>query len=694
MGIRAGERYWVIESGEAAYALGVDDTGLLIQTYWGPRLPRLTDYPAARRGEWFSMENPIQHTHQDVATGEAGASDERTIDGYRDGGPRGFVLRFVAAEVQGETLRLTLSDAGLGAEVVIEYEALPQHGLVTRRMRIVNAGAAALHLNRAFSGSFYLPSTGEYVLNHLDGRWGDEYRMQREPLAHGVFQRESRRITTSHGGVPYFAMERAEAGWGAREEAGELWFGTLEWSGNWKLLAERTRDGRSIVHLGLNDHDFVYDLLPGESFATPRLIFGYTAQGFGAMSRAFHDFVRQTLSPRPNYRPPVVYNSWYATLFDVNAEGQARLAEKAAAMGVEMFVIDDGWFDKRVNDRAGLGDWWPDKNKFPSGLQPLADAIHAQGMQFGLWIEPEMVNPDSDLHRAHPDWVIHFPERERSLSRNQSMLNLGRTDVQDYLIDIFDRLLKSTRIDFIKWDMNRNVSEPGWPGHDRDQREIWVRYVDGLYRVWGTLRERHPHVIWENCSGGGGRVDMGMMRLTEQSWASDTTIPTARLEIQEGYSQLFPANTMASWVTDEHLEQFDLDLRFHASMAGALGVGGNLLVWSDAMLERARHHVAKYKEIRELVAGGDLYRLRSPRQPELSAFMYVSKDKGEAVLFAFRILKPRIGKLPLVFPAGLDPEAIYADEAGEARSGAAWGRLGLQLKLKDLESVIVRLRRI
>ncbi|MGN6488759.1 MAG: alpha-galactosidase [Devosia sp.] len=694
MGIVAGEKYWVIESGGAAFALGVDDSGLLLQTYWGPRLPRLADYPAAQRGEWFAMEHPIQHSQQDVATGEAGASDERTVDGYRDGGPRGFVLRFVSAESSGETLSLTLRDAVLEAEIVVEYEALPRHGLVTRRMRIVNAGTQPLHLNRALSGSFYLPHTGEYLLNHLDGRWGDEYRMQREPLVHGVFQRESRRITTSHGGVPYFAMERAEAGWGAREEAGELWFGTLEWSGNWKLLAERTRDGRSIVHLGVSDHDFVYDLLPGESFTTPRLIFGYTAAGFGAMSRSFHDFVRQTLSPRPNYLPPVVYNSWYATLFDVNAEGQAKLAEKAAAMGVEMFVIDDGWFDKRVNDRAGLGDWWPDKNKFPHGLKPLADAIHARGMQFGLWIEPEMVNPDSDLYRAHPDWIIHFPERERTLSRNQSMLNLGRVDVQDYLIDIFDRLLSSTRIDFIKWDMNRNVSEPGWPGHDRDQREIWVRYVEGLYRLWSTLRERHPDVIWENCSGGGGRVDMGMMRLTEQSWASDTTVPTARLEIQEGYSQLFPANTMAAWVTDEHLDQFDLDLRFHASMAGALGVGGNLLTWSDDMLERAAGHVAAYKSIRELVAGGDLYRLRSARRTDLSAFMYVAKDKSEAVLFAFRILKARIGKLPLVFPAGLDPEAIYADETGETRSGAAWNQLGIQLKLKDLQSTIIRLRRV
>lgn len=694
LGILVGDDYWVVESGDAAYGLGVEPGGLLLQTYWGPRLPRLDDYPAAQRGTAFSMENPLQHTHQEIATGEAGVSDERTLDGYRDGGPRGFVLRFVSADVQGEKLSITLRDAVLEADIVVEYEALPQRGLVTRRMRIANAGAQPLHLNRVLSGTFYLPQTGEYVLNHLDGRWGDEFRMQREPLGHGVFQRESRRMTTSHGGVPYFAMERAEAGWGAREESGDVWFGTLEWSGNWKLLAERTRDGRSMVHLGINDHDFVYDLLPGEAFTTPRLIFGYTGGGFGAMSRSFHDFVRQDLSPRPNYRPPVVYNSWYATLFDVSAEGQVKLAEKAAAMGVEMFVIDDGWFDKRVNDRAGLGDWWPDKNKFPLGLKPLTDAVHGRGMQFGIWIEPEMVNPDSDLYRAHPDWIIYYPGRERTLSRNQSMLNLGRVDVQDYLIDMFDRLLSSTEIDFIKWDMNRNVSEPGWPEHDRDQREIWVRYVDGLYRVWKTLRERHPNVIWENCSGGGGRVDMGMMGITEQSWASDNTVPPARLEIQEGYSQLFPANTMAAWVTDEDLHEFSLDLRFHVSMAGALGVGGNLLTWTDEMLARAAEHVAIYKTIREVVSAGDLYRLRSPRHTDLNALMYVAKDKSEAVLFAFRILKARIGKLPLVFPAGLDPEALYADEEGVTRSGAAWGQLGIQLKLKDLQSTIIRLRRV
>lgn len=649
----------------------------------------------ARRGVFYPTENQMQHTHQDLSTGEAGASDERSIDGHSDTGLRGFVLRFEAARIDGNALSITLRDPAHNATVTLSYRTLDRFGLITRGVTVRNDGPRVLHLTRLFSGTFYLPLSAGYTLNHLDGRWGDEFRIEREPFAHGVLQRESRRMTTSHGGVPFFAVERNAPGLQASEESGALWFGSLQWSGNWKLIAERTRDGRGIVHLGINDHDFVHDLRPGESFEAPPVLFGYTEGGFGAMSRAWHDYVREELAPRRNYVPPVVYNSWYATLFDVNAEGQAALADKAASLGVEMFVIDDGWFHRRHNDRAGLGDWWPDKDKFPQGLKPLADMVHQRGMQFGLWIEPEMVNPDSELYRAHEDWIIHFPERERTLSRNQSMLNLGRADVQDYLIGIFDRLLSETPIDFIKWDMNRNVSEPGWPTHDRDAREIWVRYVWGLYRVWGELRRRHPNVIWENCSGGGGRVDLGTMSLAEQSWTSDNTLPPARLEIQEGYSQLFPAASMAAWVTDEHKDAFSLDLRFHASMAGALGVGGNLLKWTESELEKARTHVAHYKRIRPLVSGGDLYRLLSPRQSPFSALMYVARDKSEAVVFAFRMLPNRPLENPLIRPAGLDPEALYAVEGQEETlSGMAWAKRGFMLGLGDLQSMIVHITRI
>ncbi len=695
MAIAAGDKYWVLTSGEAAFALGVEPGGVLIDCYWGRKLPRVEDYPAAVLAEAFPFEHPLQNAATSVPTGEAGSSDERMLDATTPRGRlRGFVLRFDSAAVADDTLAIELRDAAQSVIVTLQYRTLDRFGLFTRDVSIRNVGTSQLQLTRVFSGTFHLPDLGGFALNRLDGRWGDEFRKQRDSMAVGTIQHESRRVTTSHGGVPYFAIDRDEPGFAASEEDGEVWFGSLQWSGNWKLIAERTRDDRGIIHLGINDHDFAWDLQPGAEFAAPRLIYGHTRHGFGAMSRAFHDFVREELSPRQNYVPAVVYNSWYATLFDVDEKGQTALAEQAAKLGVELFVMDDGWFSGRLNDKAGLGDWWPDATKFPNGLKPLADTVHARGMKFGLWIEPEMVNPDSDLYRAHADWILHYGERERTPMRNQSILNLGRPDVQDYLIEIFDKLLRETPIDFIKWDMNRNASEPGWPSHDRDGREIWVRYVQGLYRVWTELRKRHPGVIWENCSGGGGRVDLGMMAITEQTWTSDNTLVPARLRIQEGYSQLFPASTMAAWVTDEEKHEYPLELRFHASMAGALGVGGNLLAWSDEDRAVAAKQVARFKQLRSTIMGGDLYRLRSPHAGAFSAFMHVAKDKREAELFAFRMHRARLGRNPLIRLAGLDPEALYSVEGIEgARTGRAWSELGLRLPLKDLQSTILLIQR-
>ncbi|HRE25616.1 MAG TPA: alpha-galactosidase, partial [Anaerolineales bacterium] len=299
-------------------------------------------------------------------------------------------------------------------------------------------------------------------------------------------------------------------------------------------------------------------------------------------SRALHAHVRDAVLPHGRSPHKVLYNSWEATTFAVDVDSQTRLAELAAAMGIELFVMDDGWFQGRNSDDAGLGDWWPDPKKFPDGLKPLIDRVNALGMDFGLWLEPEMVNPNSDLYRAHPEWVIHFPTRARTESRNQLILNLARVDVQDYLIDVIDRLLAAHNITFIKWDMNRNVSEPGWPEAGERQREIWVRYVEGLYRVWGTLRERHPNVVWQSCSGGGGRADLGILRLADQIWASDNTDALSRLHIQHGFSQMLPAAAMEAWVTDVNASRISLEFRFHVAMQGVLGIGGELLHWSEA----------------------------------------------------------------------------------------------------------------
>lgn len=685
---------WILESGEGACALFVNDDGQVLQTYWGARLPGLTDYPASPPVRPYAFGPPLQRVPVALLTGEQGTFGERTVDVVAESGLRGLVLRFYRAEPSDHRLALVLEDKAQQLEVVIAFEELKTPGLLGRSVTLRNLGTATATLERVFTASFHLPPGGPYALSHLDGRWGDEFRMRRDPLPFGALVRESQRVTTSHGGVPYFAIDRDSLGEAAGEAHGAVWFGTLQWSGNWKLIAERSADDRCVVHLGLNDHDFRWSLAPGETFEAPRVIFGYVDGGHGAVSRMLHDFVRNELAPRRDYLPPVVYNSWYATLFDVDEVGQTALADRAAAMGVELFVMDDGWFAGRRTDRAGLGDWWPDPQKFPNGLKPLVDTVHGRGMQFGLWIEPEMVNPDSDLHRAHPDWILHFAERPRTLMRNQSILNLARPDVQDYLIGIFDRLLAETPIDFVKWDMNRNASEPGWPGYERDQREVWVRYVAGLYRVWGELRRRHPRVIWENCSGGGGRVDMGMMALTEQSWASDNTVPAARLQIQEGYSQLFPASTMAAWVTDEEKDSYSLDFRFHVSMAGALGVGGNLLAWTEAERARAAEHIATYKQVRPLVASGDLYRLRSPRESAISALAYVAKDKSAAVVFVYRLRPDRLAEAPTIRLPGLDPEAVYELEGeGISRSGCGWAALGLTVPLKDDQSALLRLQR-
>lgn len=700
--------FWVLESANAAYALGVDASGLLVHSYWGAKLPHLGDYQLPPAPGFAVMEHSIQNTPQEVTTGEAGDSNERTLDGVSaDGSLRGFVLRFASASTREDALDVKLVDHEQAVEVTASYRTLPKFDLFERTVSIRNTGSQPISLGRVFSASFAMPNLGEFALTHLDGRWADEFRPVRKSLDFGTFSRESRRLTTSHRSMPFFAVDRNSDGLAATETTGEVWFGALKWSGNWKLIAERTKPDRTIIHLGLNDHDFAWDLQPGETFEAPAVVFGYKSEGFGAMSRAYHDYIREAVAPRANYVPPVLYNSWMATSFGVSEANQIALAERAAEIGAELFVVDDGWFAGRNNDRTGLGDWRPDPVKFPDGLRPLAGRVRELGMKFGIWLEPEMTNPDSDLYRAHPNWVLHYPRREPTLSRNQLILNFARRDVQDHMIDAIDRLLIDNPVDFIKWDMNRNVSEPGWSAHDRDQRELWVRYVEGVYRVWGELRRRHPSIIWENCSGGGGRVDLGMMALSEQTWISDNTNAASRLQIQDGYSLVFPASTMGAWVADEpfpsdisaagseNSAHYELDFRFHVSMAGALGIGGNLMAWSEHDLATARQHITRYKAVRHMVASGDLYRLATPGDSGVSALAYVAKDKSQAVLFAYSGFSARNTPHPVIQVSGLAPELIYSIEGQDIqRSGAAWARIGLDLQLKNLESTMLIVRAV
>ncbi len=693
--------FWVLETRHSAYAFGVDADGRLIHTYWGARLNGPGDYPEPQPvPEWSSFNRPVNLITEEYP-GDSGpkyvepALKVRFSDGVRD-----LDLRYVSAAEEGDVLKVRLKDAVYPLSVTLHYRAHHEHDLIERWVTVGNDGQTDVTLDRVWSAQWHLQAGPSDRLSHLTGRWADEFRLHRERLTPGVKVLESRRLTTSHHHNPWFALDHGDAS----EETGQVWFGVLAWSGNWKLAAEVTDFGQTRLSFGVNDWDFAWTLRPGATFQTPASLGGYTAHGYGAASRLLHDHIRDEVLPRGGEIRKVLYNSWEATAFDVNEASQVELAGIAAEMGVELFVVDDGWFHGRSSDASGLGDWWPDERKFPHGLQPLIERVKGLGMDFGLWVEPEMVNPDSELYRTHPDWVIHYPGRERSEARNQLILNLARPDVQDHLIETLGRLLAEHDISFIKWDMNRNVSEPGWNGEsgwdesDRnaapgDPREIWVRYVQGLYRVWGTLVQRHPRVIWQSCSGGGGRADLGILQLADQIWISDNTGAPARLQIQHGYSQVFPASTMEAWVTDWGKELSPTEFRFHVSMAGTLGLGGHLTCWSPEERAVAKTQIALYKDIRHVVQLGDQYRLDPPGEA-VTAVQYVSKDRSQGVVFVYRTHAPRLSQPCTVFLRGLDPQAHYAVAGIDGvRSGAAWAHVGFPVTLNDFSSTVRRIAR-
>jgi alpha-galactosidase len=458
------------------------------------------------------------------------------------------------------------------------------------------------------------------------------------------------------------------------------------------MVFEVERNDALNVVAGIQPFDFSWHLGPHQSFEAPPLVCGFTEQGLGGASRILHRYQADEVLPqrhRDTLRP-VLYNSWEATRFDVRVEEQITLARRAAELGIELFVVDDGWFGARDGEHAGLGDWVVNSRKFPRGLGELIDEVHRLGMQFGIWVEPEMVNPDSDLYRAHPDWVFHFEHRERTLARNQLVLNFAREDVQANILGQLQCLLRDHPIDFLKWDHNRPYTEVGWPAAPRErQREVWVRHVWGVYEVLAALRAEFPELLVESCAGGGGRVDLGILRLTDQVWVSDNTEASDRLFIQYGYSRAYAPRTMVNWVTDVPNDQTGrenpLDFRFHVAMQGVLGIGGNILRWTPAELAQARELVAQYKRLRPIVQHGDQYWLLPPALERPCAVQYVSEDQRESALFLYQARGALGQGVRQVRLQGLDPARRYRRAVDGIKStGSALMAAGVPAALTGL----------
>ncbi|MCU7727957.1 alpha-galactosidase [Actinoplanes sp. KI2] len=676
-------RLWLINTPTFGYAARIDADLGVRHVHWGAPISLVTARALA-----------------EAAPGSAGGSFEQgpgvaelPVEGGDRFGPAGLIVRFADGaraveweyrehEIGEDELAIRLADRFYPLEIVLHYRA--RGGALERWTSVTNTGAEPITVLRCDSAAWTVPHRPDYRLSHLVGAWNSEFRLRRERLPVAETVLTSRRGITSHHANPWLAVDDGTAG----EEHGEVWSAALACSGSWRVTVHRDPGGHTGWTGGTGHEGLVSRLEPGGSRETPIFAGVYTPDGFGAASRAWHDYLRAAVLPYPGESRPVLYNSWEATGFDVDESGQLALAAKAQELGAELFVLDDGWFGARTSDRAGLGDWHPDPRRFPRGLAPLADEVRRLGMRFGLWVEPEMVNPDSDLYREHPDWVLHEPHRRRTEMRHQLVLDLARPEVRDRTHAWLDQLVGELRLDYLKWDCNRPLTEAPDDAYEGQARAV--------HQIMDRLRADHPGLRIESCAGGGGRADLGILARTDQVWTSDNTDPVDRIAIQHGFAQLFPAQVMSAWVTDSPNvatgRVTPLRFRFHVAMAGVLGLGGDLTAWTPEELAEAARLVARYKIIRPVVQHGSAYRLTG--EGALTGVHYVRGD--DHVVLAWCPARPfghSPGPLPLT---AVEAGAEYRNlDTGATHSGEELLRRGLPLDLPagDHASALVRLRR-
>ncbi|MFD6311537.1 alpha-galactosidase [Streptomyces nigra] len=582
-------------------------------------------------------------------------------------GERGSWWEFTGAEESEGALRLAFTDDVLGLRTVLCYETVPGTDVILRWTE--HTATRELRLERLDSAAVNVPVTAGARLTYLTGQWSQEFQRTQLHLTRGTFTMGSTQGVPGHAYAPWLAVQDGTPG------DGSAYGVALEWAGNWHITAEAEPGGAIRVRAGRVPHEGAVVLTPGTTLTTPRLACAFSADGLDGLSRVWHRYERRLAGDRLHRPRKVLYNSWEATGFDVDAAGQLELAKVAADIGAELFVVDDGWFTGRADDTGGLGDWHPDPAAFPHGFDRFVEDVRGLGLDFGLWVEPEAVSPGSRLHTEHPDWVYRVEGRPARLVRNQLLLDLGRPDVQDFVIGTLDRLLGTYAVDYLKWDMNRPPTERGRPG--AGAVDLDAEHVAGYLRVLDHLRTAHPHVTVEGCAGGGGRVDHLTLARTDVVWPSDNTAPLDRLSIQYGFLHAHAPHVMSSWVTDAP-GVFDprprsLAFRFVNAMCGVLGIGADLRAWSPEERAEATRWIARYKEVRDVVHHGEARLLGSPDEPTCG----VQYDAGERTVVA-ALSTGRLDGAPLVpgRPArlrlrGLDPAARYRDTATGTTYGGA-----------------------
>ncbi len=596
---------------------------------------------------------------------------------------------------EAETLAIVGTDI-TGAEVTLYYTVFSSHPVITRRVSVKNTSHVPMMLERVYSTAvdFTHPS---YDAIGLWGCWGRERRVERRTLPHGITSFASTRGASGHYHNPFVALLPAETD----EEHGDVYGFNLVYSGNFAITAEVDAFGSTRIICGINHEGFEWKLDAGEEFYTPEAVMVYSADGIGEMSRALHRFYRQHLiNQRWAHSPrPVLVNNWEATYFDFDDDKLVSIARDAAELGIDMLVMDDGWFGKRNDDRSSLGDWNTNEEKLKGGLPSLVSRVNELGVDFGIWFEPEMVSRDSELYRAHPEWTLHTVGREMSIARHQYVLDLTRAEVCDYIYESIAKALRSANIRYIKWDFNRNLTEVASVTLPADrQGEVFHRYVLGLYSILERITKDFPNVLLEGCASGGGRYDPALLYYFPQYWTSDDTDPIERLYIQYGTSIAYPASTMSCHVSASPNHQTgrrtSFQTRGNVALAGTFGYELDLNKLTDRERELVREQVAAYKKYSHIVTEGDLYRLILPTD-DVAAWEYVSADKSEAVV-TFVAINARIAPVYFLRLRGLDPDGVYEDGRGRRYLGSTLMRAGLNMtrNWRDAESVMIHLKKV
>lgn len=654
------------------------------------------EYPGYGSGDFRQPAYQVQ-----LANGTTVTEAECVRHRIYSGKPKleGLPAVYAEQDAEADTLELELLDRVSGLTIYLSYTVMNAFDAITRSVSFRNESKENITLLRAMSASVDMNHSC-YDLLHLHGAWARERHVQRRRLSPGMQGIESRRGSSSHNHNPFLALLSEGAG----EEHGEVYGFSLVYSGSFSAQVEVDHYETARVTMGLNPFDFSWLLEPGQSFQTPEAVMVFSAEGLGGMSRRYHKMYRSRLS-RGQFRDatrPVLVNNWEATYFNFNANKIEQIASAGRDLGIELFVLDDGWFGKRNDDTTSLGDWVVDKNKLPEGLEDLVKRVRDLDMQFGLWFEPEMISPDSDLYRQHPDWCLHVEGRRRTEGRQQLILDFSRQEVGDAVADMVRSILQSAPINYVKWDMNRNMTEIGSAALPPErQRETAHRYMLGLYRVMEQLTTEFPHILFESCSGGGGRYDPGMLYYMPQTWTSDNSDAVSRLKIQYGTSLVYPLSSMGAHVSAVPNHQVhrhtSLRTRGHAAMSGNFGYELDLTAFSEQEKEEVREQVKLYKEIRHLVQFGDFYRLRNPFEGNEAAWTIVSEDRSEAVLYYFRILSEANEPIVWLRTAGLDPEGDYqCEEDGNIYGGDRLMNAGLAIPVMhgDFQSFIWRFKRV